>query len=177
MTRLCGSDILVRLLFARMVVEPQNLGRTLKPVGQSVRPTRAIVIEASFHKHRERLLQAARDVMQRAYAPYSRFRVGAALLTADGKLFTGCNVENASYGLTNCAERTAIFSAIAEAGPGLKIQAIAVVNDQDVPCSPCGACRQVIAEFGPEAVVIFPAADGWKELSIGELLPEGFRFK
>jgi cytidine deaminase len=135
------------------------------------------VIEASFHNQRERLLQAAREAMQRAYAPYSHFRVGAALLTSDGKLFTGCNVENASYGLTNCAERTAIFSAVASAGPTIQIEAIAVVNDQDAPCSPCGACRQVIAEFGPEATVIFPTTEGWKELSIAELLPEGFRLK
>jgi len=82
--------------------------------------------------------------MQHAYAPYSQFRVGAALLTSDGKIVTGCNVENASYGMTNCAERTAIFSAIAHSGPKLNIRAIAVVNDQGMPCSPCGACRQVI---------------------------------
>lgn len=115
--------------------------------------------------------------MQHAYAPYSKFKVGAALLTAKGEVFSGCNVENASYGLTNCAERTAIFSAIAEAGPGLLIEAIAVTNDQSVPCSPCGACRQVIYEFGPEAVVIFESKSGWKQSHITELLPEGFRFQ
>lgn len=115
--------------------------------------------------------------MQHAYAPYSYFKVGAALLTSDGQVFTGCNVENASYGLTNCAERTAIFSAVARNGPGWTIQAIAVVNDQNVPCSPCGACRQVIAEFGPEAIVIFQGDKGFKELPIEQLLPEGFRLK
>jgi cytidine deaminase len=113
--------------------------------------------------------------MRRAYAPYSHFKVGAALLTAKGDLFSGCNVENASYGLSNCAERTAVFTAVTKAGPGLIIQAIAVVNDQAVPCSPCGACRQVIFEFGPEATVIFQSARGWKERPITELLPEGFR--
>jgi cytidine deaminase len=128
-------------------------------------------------KQNIRLLRAARKAMERAYAPYSHFRVGAALLSAKGELFTGCNVENASYGLSNCAERTAIFSAIAKSGPGLNIRAIAVVNDQGVPCSPCGACRQVIYEFGPDATVFFQSPKGWKESHITELLPEGFRLK
>lgn len=125
---------------------------------------------------REHLIQAAREAMQHAYAPYSHFKVGAALLSANGEVFSGCNVENASYGLTNCAERTAIFSAVAKSGPELVIQAIAVVNDQGVPCSPCGACRQVIYEFGAEAAIIFQSANGWKETPITQLLPEGFRF-
>jgi len=115
--------------------------------------------------------------MRHAYTPYSHFKVGAALLTAENEIFAGCNVENASYGLSNCAERTAIFSAVAQSGPGLVIKAIAVVNDQGVPCSPCGACRQVIYEFGPEAIVIFQNANGWKESPITELLPEGFRLQ
>jgi len=128
-------------------------------------------------KQRTLLLQAARKVMKHAHAPYSHFRVGAALITAQGKVFAGCNVENASYGMTNCAERTAIFSAIAQSGPRLDIRALAVVNDQGVPCSPCGACRQVIYEFGPEAMVYFQGSKGWKESHITELLPEGFRLK
>jgi cytidine deaminase len=126
-------------------------------------------------KQREQLLQAARKVMIQAHAPYSRFRVGAALLTANNEIFSGCNVENASYGLTNCAERTAIFAAVAQSGPNLNIRAVAVVNDQGVPCSPCGACRQVIYEFGPDAIIIFQSAKGWKVSHITELLPEGFR--
>jgi cytidine deaminase len=128
-------------------------------------------------KQREQLLRAARKTMKHAHAPYSHFRVGAALLSAKGELFSGCNVENASYGLANCAERTAIFSAVARSGPKLNIRCIAVVNDQGVPCSPCGACRQVIYEFGPEAIVFFLSSNGWKESHITELLPEGFRFK
>jgi cytidine deaminase len=127
-------------------------------------------------KERKQLLAAARRVMRHAYAPYSRFRVGAALLTTKGELFVGCNVENASYGITNCAERTAIFSAIAHSGR-LEIRGIAVVNDQGIACSPCGACRQAIYEFGPEAVILFPTERGWKEASIRQLLPEGFRFR
>jgi cytidine deaminase len=131
--------------------------------------------EKLSQEQRQRLLQSAREAMQRAYAPYSHFKVGAALLTSEGRIFAGCNVENASYGLTNCAERTAIFSAVAQTGPDLSIQAIVVLNDQEAPCSPCGACRQVIDEFGPDAIVVFPAASGWKEVPIAELLPEGFR--
>jgi cytidine deaminase len=125
----------------------------------------------------QRLLRAARKAMKHAYAPYSQFKVGAALLTSKAKVFTGCNVENASYGMTNCAERTAIFAAIAHSGPELKIRAIALVNDQGVPCSPCGACRQVIYEFGPDATVYFQGSKGWKQSHITELLPEGFRLK
>jgi len=126
-------------------------------------------------KDRQRLLRAARKAMVNAHAPYSHFRVGAAILTAKNEIFAGCNVENASYGMTNCAERTAIFSAVAKSGPRLNIRAVVVVNDQGVPCSPCGACRQVIYEFGPDATVFYPAAQGWKESLITELLPEGFR--
>jgi len=126
---------------------------------------------------RERLIQAAHEAFKNAYAPYSKFRVGAAVLTAAGDVFTGCNVENASYGMSNCAERTAIFSAISQAGPKLEISAIAVANDHDAPCSPCGACRQVIYEFGPEATVFFRGVKGWTKLPIAKLLPEGFRLK
>jgi cytidine deaminase len=126
---------------------------------------------------RKKLLAAARAAMKNAHAPYSNFRVGAALLTTAGKVFGGCNVENASYGMTNCAERTAIFSAVASLGSKMEIEEIVVVNNHNVPCSPCGACRQVIYEFGPKAIVHFQAADGPKTLSISELLPEGFRLK
>jgi cytidine deaminase len=126
---------------------------------------------------RKRLLQTARAVMKNAHAPYSHFRVGSALLTTKGQIFAGCNVENASYGMTNCAERTAIFSAVAALGPKVEVAAIAVVNDHGVPCSPCGACRQVIYEFGPNAIVFFQGAEGEKQAHITELLPEGFRLK
>jgi len=126
---------------------------------------------------RDRLLEEARRAMKNAYAPYSKFRVGAALLTTTGALFTGCNVENASYGATNCAERTAIFSAVAHLGPQMKVQAIAIVNGQNAPCSPCGVCRQVIYEFGPNAMVFFRGVKGWKTTPIERLLPEGFRLK
>jgi cytidine deaminase len=126
---------------------------------------------------RERLVRAARKAMKNAYAPFSHFKVGAAILTSKGDIFAGCNVENSSYGMTNCAERTAIFSAVAEKGPALEILAIAVTNAQGVPCSPCGACRQVIYEFGPDAVVLYQGQQGDKESHITELLPEGFRLR
>src|SRR5260370_10884 len=108
-------------------------------------------------------------------APCSKFRVGAAMLTVPGKTFVGCNVENASYGMTNCAERTAIFAAVAQLGPKVEIRAVAVTNDRGVPCAPCGACRQVIYEFGPDATVFFRGKNGAKQAHITELLPEGFR--
>lgn len=111
----------------------------------------------------------------------SNFRVGAALLSADNQVFSGCNVENSSYGLTNCAERTAIFAAVAHSGPKLKIRAMAVVgmlDDHEVPCSPCGACRQVIYEFASDAIIVFQSEkQGWTERLITELLPEGFRLQ
>jgi cytidine deaminase len=124
-----------------------------------------------------KLLRAANKVMQNAHAPYSNFRVGAAILLTNGRIFSGCNVENASYGMTNCAERTAIFSAVAQLGPKIEIRAVTVVNDHGVSCSPCGACRQVIYEFGPDAVVFFQGAHGPKRAHITELLPEGFRLQ
>jgi cytidine deaminase len=126
---------------------------------------------------RKKLERAATRVMKNAHAPYSKFRVGAAILLTNGKIFSGCNVENASYGMTNCAERTAIFTAVAELGPRIEIQAVALTNDRGVACSPCGACRQVIYEFGPDATVFFPCPDGSKQAHIKELLPEGFRFE
>jgi cytidine deaminase len=124
-----------------------------------------------------KLLQAATKVMKNAHAPYSNFRVGAAILLSNGKIFSGCNVENASYGMTNCAERTAIFSAVAQLGPKIEIRAVSVVNDQGAPCSPCGACRQVIYEFGPDATIFFQGVKGPKQAHITELLPEGFRLQ
>ncbi len=126
----------------------------------------------------DRLLREAEKVSERAYAPFSKFFVGCAILTRDGKTYVGCNVENSSYGLTNCAERTAIFTAIADKNDGKKldIKAVAVVNRDGVSCAPCGACRQVIFEFGPNAVVIYRGESGQPvQTPITELLPVGFR--
>jgi cytidine deaminase len=124
---------------------------------------------------RARLLKAAAEARERAYAPYSGLRVGAALLTRRGNIFSGCNVENASYGLTVCAERAAVFAAVAQEGPELRIQALAVVGEPGAQFPPCGACRQVLAEFGPEAVVLFQGEGGLTEARLEDLLPHGFR--
>lgn len=131
-------------------------------------------------EQQKELLDAAQAAAERAYAPFSKFRVGAAILTAGGQIFTGCNVENSSYGLTNCAERTAIFTAVNAGALSIEkdLLAVACVNYDGIPCSPCGACRQVIYEFGPEAVVIYRAKDGTiTETLAGDLLPEGFRLR
>jgi cytidine deaminase len=114
--------------------------------------------------------------MKHAYAPYSGFRVGAAVLLRDGRVFAGCNVENASYGLTICAERNAIFAAVAASARKPEIVAVAVCNERGVPCSPCGACRQVIGEFGPQAIVWYLGASGVVERTMEELLLDGFCF-
>jgi cytidine deaminase len=123
---------------------------------------------------RQRLFRQARAAMKHAYAPYSHFRVGAAILLDDGRVFTGCNVENASYGLTICAERNAVFAAVAASARKPKIVAVAVVNHRGVPCSPCGACRQVLAEFGPRANVWYLGAKGVVQRSMQELLVDSF---
>ena len=126
-------------------------------------------------KQQEQLLSAARAAFKNAHAPYSNFRVGAAVLTERGTLYHGCNVENASYGLTICAERNAIFAAVAAEGTGMRIKAVAVATERDGPCAPCGACRQVIFEFGPDALILFRGQSGTQQMEITELLPEGFR--
>jgi cytidine deaminase len=123
------------------------------------------------------LWQAAEDAATRAYAPYSDFHVGAALLTSRGEIVTGCNVENASYGLTNCAERTAVFRAVAEGklSHGVSIEAIAVVNRDHQSCTPCGACRQVLSEFGLAAIVLYERDGVRKQTTLSALLPESFQ--
>lgn len=117
---------------------------------------------------RESLVQAAWNARQNAYAPYSSFAVGAALLAADGRIFTGCNVENLSYGLTCCAERVAVGSAVA--GGAREFVAMAVVADTQTPVSPCGACRQVMTEFSIPTVIL-ANRDQRLELPLAELLP------
>ncbi|MDZ4405875.1 cytidine deaminase [Prosthecobacter sp.] len=121
------------------------------------------------------LLERAKAVAEKAYAPYSQFQVGCALLTTKGNIFTGCNVENASYGLTICAERNTIFHAVAEEGPGMRIASLAVIAlGQEFP--PCGACRQVIAEFAAPETTIWFLRDGKPlAMTMAELLPAGFR--
>ena len=123
----------------------------------------------------EELMERARVVAEKAYAPYSRFQVGCALMTGDGGVYTGCNVENASYGLTICAERNAIFHAVAQEGQGMRIASLAVIAlGHEFP--PCGACRQVIAEFAsPELPVTFLQNGLLTTKTLAELLPATFQ--
>ncbi len=122
----------------------------------------------------EKLVSAAKAARDNAYVPYSHFAVGAALVADDGQIYTGCNVENASFGLTNCAERTAIFQMIANGAK--KIVAMAVIAEGDRPVSPCGACRQVMAEFSEsDTPVMLATIQGQTmETTIGQLLPYAF---
>jgi cytidine deaminase len=120
----------------------------------------------------DRLIEAASAVREKAHAPYSAFAVGAAVLDANGDVHVGCNVENASYGLSVCAERHAIAAAVA-AGEN-RFQAVAVVTDMDPPASPCGACRQVLVEFGDFPVILANPAGERILTRVGDLLPDAF---
>lgn len=116
---------------------------------------------------------AARAAMRNAYCRYSKFRVGAAVLSAEGEIFAGCNVENASYGLTSCAERNAIFQAVAKGARSLT--AVVIVTPTKSPTPPCGACRQVINEFGPNAeVFLFGRGKTGTKFKLSKLLPRAF---
>ncbi len=120
------------------------------------------------------LLSAAKDSMKYSYSPYSGFKVGAALLCRSGEIFTGCNIENASYGAANCAERTAVFKAVS-CGHN-DFEAIAIVSSGGDLTFPCGICRQVLAEFSPEIRVILEDKDGQTvTFTLDELLPHSFR--
>ena len=126
----------------------------------------------------EDLLEKARAAALNAYAPYSKFRVGSALLLTSGAVVTGANVENVSYGLTICAERSALVTAVSQFGPEIRIAAVAVVNLNDAASPPCGACRQMLSEFVlPDAPVVFPAADGQRTMPFSEILPLAFDMK
>jgi homotetrameric cytidine deaminase len=126
----------------------------------------------------ENLLEQARRAALNSYSPYSGFRVGAALLLTNGEVVTGTNVENVSYGLTICAERSALVAAISRFGPEIRIEAAAVANLNDAASPPCGACRQMLSEFIlPEAPVVFPAADGPRTMSFSAILPLAFDMK
>ena len=122
------------------------------------------------------LSERAAEVAQHAYAPYSGFRVGAALLLTSGEIVTGCNVENASYRLTTCAEQSAVVAAVSQYGPGIKLRAVAVTNLNSAASQPCGACRQTMLEFStPETWIFYPAANGEiADASMAAMLPAAF---
>jgi cytidine deaminase len=124
---------------------------------------------------RQKMITLAREAAEKAYCPYSRFHVGAAVLTGHGEIFSGCNVENASFGLTICAERNAIFQAVAQAESPLVIRAVVIFTPTSEPTAPCGACRQVINEFGPDAEVLSVCdAPSVVTSRLSELLPCAF---
>lgn len=126
----------------------------------------------------EQLISLAKEAMGNAYTPYSGFRVGAALLCSDGTVYCGCNIENAAYSPTCCAERVAIFKAVSDGRRDFAALAICGGQNGEIsaPCPPCGVCRQVLSEFcSPELPVYLAASDGYRRFSLAELLPHGFR--
>ncbi len=122
----------------------------------------------------ENLIEESKKAREKAYVPYSKFEVGAAILTTDGKIYHGCNIENAAYSMCNCAERTALFKAYSEGDRDFSM--LAVIADTDRPCSPCGACRQVISELCPQdmKVVLTNLKGDVLEITVAELLPGAF---
>jgi cytidine deaminase len=126
----------------------------------------------------EALMEAASAAARHSYSPYSGFRVGAALLLTDGSVVTGTNVENVSYGLAICAERSAVVAAVSQFGPSVRIAAVAIANLNDAPSPPCGACRQVLSEFVlPDAPVLFPSGDVVRSVPFSVLHPYAFALK
>jgi len=125
--------------------------------------------------YEKELIERARKARENAYAPYSKFKVGAAILTEDGEVYTGVNVENASFGLTVCAERVALFKAVSDGKRSFK--AIAVVADTEEPVPPCGACRQVLSEFGDMKVIMANLKGDVKIARLRDLLPDSFKFE
>ncbi len=137
--------------------------------GDSIRTMDHTAYEAEL----EQIVEAARQAARHAYAPYSRFPVGAALLAADGEVFRGCNIENASYGLSICAERAALFNAVSSGAR--RFRAIAIFTPTSEPTPPCGACRQALSEFEPDLVVLSACAGGpTMRWILRDLFPVGF---
>ena len=123
----------------------------------------------------EELIAVAKKYREFSYSPYSKFKVGAAVLTKQGNVYGGCNIENSSYPVTNCAERTAIFKAVSEGEK--EIEAIALIADTEGPCSPCGACRQVMGEFKIPRIIMANLKGAKKVVTLEEILPFAFSEK
>jgi cytidine deaminase len=159
------SHILMKLMTAQLLLRPTD------------QPDSVTITMSLTHEEEQALQLAAARAAENAYAPYSGFRVGAALLLDDGTTVTGCNVENMSYGLTICAERSALVRAISERGASVRVKAIAVTNLNHAASPPCGACRQVLSEFVTEgATISFPSEAGTENLPFATLMPFAFRF-
>ena len=121
----------------------------------------------------KKLIALAKDACKRSYSPYSKFPVGCALLTTDGEIFTGCNVENISFGLTMCAERSAVYNAISNSGPNIKLSRVVIYTPTEVAITPCGACRQVMREFGDDFEIISVCRNETTfKSNINQLLPD-----
>lgn len=132
----------------------------------------------AIDKDLEALMELASAAALKSYSPYSGFKVGSALRLTNGEIVTGTNVENVSYGLTICAERSALVRAVAAFGPEIRIEAVAIANLNGAASPPCGACRQMLAEFIlPEAPVVFPSASGVRVMPFSEVLPLAFEMK
>jgi homotetrameric cytidine deaminase len=138
----------------------------------------AMKVQSTTETALQSLLDMARQAALHAYAPYSGFRVGAALRLTNGEIVTGANVENVSFGLTICAERSALVRAVTQFGPEIRVEAVAIANLNQMASPPCGACRQVLSEFiQPDAPVIFPSTGGDRTMTFNELLPLAFEMK
>jgi cytidine deaminase len=138
----------------------------------------AMKVQSTTETALQSLLDMARQAALHAYAPYSGFRVGAALRLTNGEIVTGANVENVSFGLTICAERSALVRAVSQFGPEIRVEAVAIANLNKASSPPCGACRQVLSEFiQPDAPVIFPSTGGDRTMTFNELLPLAFEMK
>ena len=142
----------------------------MRAMEEKILSAMSITRDASPAVNDEALLLLAKEAMKRSYSPYSRYPVGAALHSTDGRIFQGCNIENASFGLTNCAERTALFKAVSEGADSFDVLAIAA----ETKAWPCGACRQVLNEFAPDLRVLVTWDGQVEEKQLSELLPEGF---
>lgn len=155
-------------------MEEAKLTERAKVIGKAELIEEAKLIEKAELIEEAKLIEKADSARKFAYAPYSGFKVGAALLSADGTVYTGCNIENAAYGPTNCAERTAIFKAVSEGRRDFT--AIAVISDSEDFTAPCGVCRQVMAEFcGPDFKILMCNRKGeYQTVSLAELLPRAF---
>lgn len=124
----------------------------------------------------KKMIELAKEASEKAYSPYSNYKVGASLLTKNGKIYTGCNIENASFGATICAERVAIFKAISEGENNFEMIAIYVGDEKNLP-SPCGICRQVMMEFSPDLKLILSNGNDYKIYNLEDLLPYPFSKK